>query len=59
LPVGILTSDDKAYTLIANPKPLAKYIRVTGDINDKTMTSSPDKFEVQENGNWTEVKLQD
>lgn len=62
IPVGIL-ADGKAYTLLTNPKPLAQYmastIRVTGEMDKDTMTVAPDKIEVQQGGNWQEVKLDD
>lgn len=63
IPLGVLVSPDKAYTLLTNPKPLAKYaarmVRISGEVSDKTMTIAPDKIEVQEGETWKELKLED
>ena len=62
IPAGVLV-DGKAWTLTTNPIPLAehasKMIRVTGMQNPDTQTIVPEKVEVQDAGNWTEVKLKD
>jgi hypothetical protein len=62
IPAGVLV-DGKAWTLTTNPIPLAehasKMIRVTGTQNADAQTIVPEKVEVQDAGNWTEVKLKD
>jgi hypothetical protein len=62
IPMGVLV-DGKGWTLATNPKPLAQYaaktVRVTGALNPETMIIAPDKVEVNDGGNWTEVKLED
>jgi len=62
IPVGVL-SDGKVLTIATNPQPLAPYmadqVRVSGEINQQTGVIVPDKVEVQENGQWKEVKMSD
>jgi hypothetical protein len=62
IPMGVLV-DGKGWTLTTNPKPLAQYasknIRVTGALNQETMTIAPDKIEVNDGGDWKEIKLED
>jgi hypothetical protein len=62
IPAGILV-DGKVWILGTNPKPLAQYaaktIRVTGEMDSDTHMILPDTVEVQEDGKWQPVKLQD
>ncbi len=62
IPGGILVNG-KAWLLATNPRPLADYvglqIRVTGVVVASDTTILPDKVEVKEGDNWTEVKLSD
>jgi len=58
-PGGLLTSDKKFYPLLAPSVALAPYvgeeIRVSGSMVSGSINVS--KVEVNENGNWKEVKL--
>lgn len=58
-PGGLLTSDKKFYALLAPSVALAPYvgqeIRVSGSMVNGSINVS--KVEVNENGNWQEVKL--
>lgn len=58
-PGGLLTSDKKFYALLAPSIALAPYvgqeIRVSGSMVNGSINVS--KVEVNQNGNWTEVKL--
>ena len=58
-PGALLTSDKKFYPLLAPSTSLAPYvgqeIRVSGSVVSGSINVS--KVEVNQNGNWTEVKL--
>jgi hypothetical protein len=58
-PGGLLTNDKKFYALLAPSLALAPYVgqevRVTGSIVSGAINAS--KAEVNENGNWQEIKL--
>ncbi len=58
-PGGLLTSDKKFYALLAPSTALAPYvgqeIRVSGSMVNGSINVS--KVEVNQNGNWQEVKL--
>jgi hypothetical protein len=62
IPAGILV-DGKVWVLGTNPKPLAQYaaktIRVTGTMDEDTHMLLPKTIEVNENGKWEPVALQD
>jgi hypothetical protein len=59
-PGALLTSDKKMYVILAPSTALAPYvgqeIRVTGSMVSGAL--NPSKVEVNQNGNWQEVKLQ-
>ena len=59
LPVGILTSDGKLYTLIVQPAALAGSMalqaQVTGAVRGEMIV--PDSVQVMKDGKWVELKL--
>ncbi len=61
LPLGILTSKGKYYTLVVQPQSLASHAghqgRVSGEINKKARTITPMKLEVRRDGSWEVVEL--
>ncbi len=62
IPAGVLV-DGKFWVLGTNPKPLAQYasktIRVTGEMDQDTHMILPKTVQVQEDGQWKDVQLQD
>lgn len=60
VPAAVLTSDKKMYVILAPSTALAPYagqeVRVTGSLVSGSI--NPTKVEVNQGGNWTEVKLQ-
>ncbi len=59
LPVGILSGDGK-YVTLGVPAPMVadhvgKTVRASGAVKEGVLL--PDKFEVNDGGKWTEVKL--
>lgn len=58
-PGGLLTSDKKFYPLLAPSLALAPYVGEEIRVSGKMVSGSIDasKVEVNENGNWKEVKL--
>lgn len=62
IPAAVLV-DGKAWTLTTNPVPLAeaggKTVRVTGTQNEETQTIVPEKIEVKDGDQWTEIQMKD
>ena len=60
VPAAVLTSDKKMYVILAPSTALAPYagqeVRVTGSLVSGSI--NPTKVEVNQGGNWQEVKLQ-